>query len=108
MEKLIGLLILTLSLLATGNATLIYKRSFYLESPGRVNLEAIVDNVDQLDKERLISLSRRLASISDSDFQILLIMSEQFRKTILNLMICLISGLLFILYLQLKPYLKSG
>ena len=107
MDRFIALLIVTFSLLAMGNAALIYKRSFYLEAPVRVNLEVVLEQVDQMENSRLVSLSKRLAAISDSDFQILLIMNEQFRKAIAYLMASLIIGLIFMVYLMLKLYLNS-
>ena len=107
MDRFIALLIVTFSLLAMGNAALIYKRSFYLEAPVRVNLEVVLEQVDQMENSRLVSLSKRLAAISDSDFQILLIMNEQFRKAIAYLMASLIIGLIFMVYLMLKLYLKQ-
>lgn len=107
MDNFIGLLILTLSMLSIGNAAITYKKSTYFETTTRVDLQEIVSNVEDLEKPRLVELSRRLASISDSDYQVLNILSDQFRQAIVFLIGCLLLGLFFILYLILKPYFKS-
>ena len=44
-EKAIVLVLLAVSLLALGSAAIVYKRSYYLESEDRVNLERLIDNI---------------------------------------------------------------
>ncbi len=105
MEKAIVLVILAASLLALGNAAIVYKRSYYLESKDRVNLERLVDNIDQLKRDRLLGLSKRLVTISKSDFGILLLLNREFRRAILWLGLSLLSLLLYVLFLQARAYL---
>lgn len=107
MEKIIGIIILTLSILAIGNAAITYKKSTYFETDSRVDLQEIVSNVEDLEKPRLVELTRRLAAISDSDYQVLNILSDQFRQAIIFLIVCLLLGLFFILYQIFKPYFKN-
>ncbi len=61
-EKSIVLILLTVSLLSLGNAAIVYRRSYYLESEDRVNLERLIDNIEQLDRDRLLDLSKRLVT----------------------------------------------
>ena len=107
MDKFIAILILTLSILAIGNAAVTYKKSTYFDMTSRVDLQEIVSNVEELENARLVELSRRLAAISDSDYQVLNILSDQFRQAIIFLIACLLLGLVFILYLMIKPVLKG-
>jgi hypothetical protein len=107
MEKTIVLIILTASLLAIGNATIVYKRSYYLESKDRVNLERLVDNIEQLNRDRLLGLSKHLATISTSDFGILLLLNREFRRAVLWLGLSLLSLTLYIFFLQAKTYLRE-
>lgn len=107
MEKTIVLIILTASLLAIGNAALVYKRSYYLEAKDRVNLERLIDNIEQLNRDRLLGLSKRLVTISKSDFGILLLLNWEFRRAILWLGLSLLSLLLYVLFLQAKAYLSD-
>ena len=93
-EKAIVLVLLAASLLALGNAAIVYKRSFYLESEDRVILERLIDNIEQLDRNRLLGLSKRLVTISKSDFGILLLLNREFRRAILWLGLSLFSLLL--------------
>ena len=104
-EKTIVLVLLAVSLLALGNAAIVYKRSFYLESEDRVNLERLIDNIEQLDRDRLLSLSKHLATISKSDFGILLLLNREFRRAILWLGLSLVSLQLYVLFLQARAYL---
>ena len=98
MDKILPLLIILLSLFAMGNAALIYQRSYYLESGDRVDLQRLTERVDQLDQQKLLDLTRRLVTISRSDFGILKIMNDEFRQALLYLMICLVAGLGWMLY----------
>ncbi|MDH3760176.1 MAG: hypothetical protein OEU50_04285 [Gammaproteobacteria bacterium] len=106
-EKAIVLVLLAVSLLALGNATIVYKRSYYLESEDRVNLDRLIDNIEQLDRERLLGLSKRLATISKSDFGILLLLNREFRRVVLWLGLSLVSLLLYVLFLQARAYLRD-
>ena len=106
-EKTILLLLLAVSLLALGNASIVYKRSYYLESEDRVNLERIIDNIEQLDRDRLLSLSKRLVTISKSDFGILLLLNREFRRVVLWLGLSLVSLLFYVLFLQVRAYLRD-
>jgi hypothetical protein len=107
MQKIIALLIVMLSLFAIGNASMIYKRSYYLESTDRVDLQRLTDRVEQLDHARLLELTRRLVTISRSDAGILFIMNEQFRQALLYLIFCLLAGLGMIVYHLLRDLLAS-
>ena len=102
MEKIVGLVIVALSLLAIANAALLYKRSLYFESTTRVNLRAVVANAEQLEKTRLVELAQRLVLISESDHGILEILSDRFRRAIAYLVACLLTALAFLAYLLLK------
>ena len=106
-EKAIVLVLLAVSLLALGNAAIVYKRSYYLESEDRVNLERLIDNIEQLDRDRLLSLSKRLVTISKSDFGILLLLNREFRRVVLGLGLSLVSLLLYVLFLQARAYLRD-
>ncbi len=107
MEKAIVLILLAASLLALGNAAIVYKRSYYLESKDRVNLERLIDNIEQLDHDRLLGLSKRLVTISKSDFGILLLLNREFRRAVLWLGLSLFSLLLYILFLHARAYLRD-
>ena len=106
-EKAIVLVLLAVSLLTLGNAAIVYKRSYYLESEDRVNLERLIDNIEQLDRDRLLSLSKRLVTISNSDFGILLLLNREFRGVILWLGLSLVSLLLYVFFLQARVYLRE-
>ncbi len=106
-EKVIVPVLLAVSLLALGNAAIVYKRSYYLESEDRVNLERLIDNIEQLDRDRLLSLSKRLVTISKSDFGILLLLNREFRHTVLWLGLSLVSLLFYVLFLQARAYLRD-
>ena len=106
-EKAIVLVLLAVSLLALGNAAIVYKRSYYLESEDRVNLERLIDSIEQLDRDRLLSLSQRLVTISKSDFGILLLLNREFRRVVLWLGLSLVSLLLYVLFLQARAYLRD-
>jgi len=106
-EKSIVLVLLAVSLLALGNAAIVYKRSYYLESEDRVNLERLIDNIEQLDRDRLLSLSKRLVTISKSDFGILLLLNREFRSVVLWIGLSLVSLLLYVLFLQARTYLRD-
>jgi len=106
-EKAIVLVLLAVSLLALGNAAIIYKRSYYLESEDRVNLERFIENIEQLDRDRLLSLSKRLVTISKSDFGILRLLNWEFRRVVLWLGLSLVSLLLYVLFLQARAYLRD-
>ena len=103
-DKGIVLVLLAASLLALGNAAIVYKRSYYLESEDRINLERLIDNIEQLDRNRLLSLSKRLVTISNSDFGILLLLNREFRRAILWLGLSLVSLLLYVLFLNARLY----
>ena len=107
MEKAIVLLILAASLLALGNAAIVYQRSYYLESKDRVNLERLIDNIEQLSHDRLLGLSKRLVTISKSDFGILLLLNREFRRAVLWLGLSLSSLLVYILFQQARAYLRD-
>lgn len=107
MEKAIVLVILAASLLALGNAAIVYKRSYYLEPKDRVNLERLIDNIEQLNRDRLLGLSKRLVIISKSDFGILLLLNREFRRAVLWLGLSLLSLLLYVLFLQARAYLRD-
>ena len=107
MEKAIVLVILAASLLALGNAAIVYKRSYYLESKDRINLERLIDNIEQLNRDRLLGLSKRLVTISKSDFGILLLLNREFRRALLWLGLSLLSLLLYVLFLQARAYLRE-
>ena len=106
-KKAIVLVLLAASLLALGNAALVHKRSYYLESEDRVNLQRLTDNIDQLERERLLTLSKRLVTISNSDFGILLLLNREFRRAVLWLGLCLVSLSIFVLFLQIREYLRD-
>ena len=106
-EKAIVLVLLAASLLALGNAAIVYKRSYYLESEDRVNLVRLIDNIEQLDHDRLLGLSKRLVTISNSDFGILLLLNREFRRAVLWLCLSLISLLLYVFFLQVRAYLRD-
>lgn len=106
-EKTIVWVLLVASFLALGNAAIVYKRSYYLESEDRVNLERLIDNIEQLDRDRLLGLSKRLATMSKSDFGILLLLNREFRRAVLWLGLSLCSLLLYLLLLQLRAYLHD-
>ena len=106
-EKAIVLVIVASSLLALGNAAIVYKRSYYLESKDRVNLERLIDNIEQLNRDRLLGLSKHLVTISKSDFGILLLLNREFRGAVLWLGISLLSLLLYVLFLQARAYLRD-
>lgn len=106
-DKAIVLVLLATSLLALGNATIVYKRSYYLESEDRVNLERLIDNIEQLDRYRLLSLSKRLVTISKSDFDILLLLNREFRRAILWLGLSLVSLLLYVLFVKARAHLRE-
>lgn len=108
MEKAIVLVILAASLLALGNAAIVYKRSYYLESKDRVNLERLIDNIEQLNRDRLLGLSKRLVTISKSDFGILLLLNREFRRAVLWLGLSLLSLLLYVLFLQARAYMRDS
>ena len=105
-EKAIALLLLAASLLALGNASLVYERSYYLESKDRVNLERLIDNIEQLDRDRLLVLSERLVTISKSDFGILLLLNREFRRALLWLGLCVVALLLYLVFLQTRAFLR--
>ncbi len=104
MEKAIVVVLLAVSLLALTNAATVYRRSYYLESTDRVNLERLIDNIEQLDRERLLGLSQRLVTISKSDFGILLLLNREFRRAVLWLGLSLVSFLLYVLYLEIRRF----
>ena len=106
-EKAIVLVLLAVSLVALGNAALVYKRSYYLESKDRVNLERLIDNIEQLNRERLLDLSKRLVTISNSDFGILRLLNREFRRAVLWLGISLSSLLFYVTFLQARAYLRD-
>jgi len=106
-EKAIVVVLLTVSLLALGNAVIVYKLSYYLESEDRVNLDRLIDNVEQLNRDRLLSLNRRLVTISKSDFGILLLLNQEFRRAVMWLGLSLAFLLLYLLYLQAKAYMQN-
>ena len=106
-EKAIVPVLLAVSLLALANATLVYKRSYYLESENRVDLDRLTDNIEQLDRDRMLRLSKRLVVISKSDSGILFLLNREFRRAVLGLGLSLVSLLLYVLFLQLRAYLRN-
>ncbi len=106
MQKIVPLLIITLSLFALANAALVYQRSYYLESGDRVDLQRLTDRVEQLERKKLVDLSRRLVTISQSDFGILKIMNNEFRRALLYVMICLGASVGWMLYQILRTVLR--
>lgn len=107
LEKILILFVLFISVIAIGNAVILHKRSYYLESTDRVDLIRLTDNMQQLDKQKLMALSKRLVTISQSDSEILLILNSKFRQAIVFLVISLILVLLLTGYLFFKPKLIS-
>jgi hypothetical protein len=107
LEKAIVPLLLAISLLALANAAIVYKRSYYLESENRVDLERLTDNIEQLDRDRMLRLSKRLVVISKSDSGILLLLNREFRRAVLGLGLSLVSLLLYVLFLQVRTYFRN-
>ena len=107
-EKSIVLVLLAASLLALGNAAVVYKRSYYLESEDRVNLARLTDNIDQLDRDTLLGLSKRLVTISNSDFGILRLLNREFRRAVLWLGLSLLSLLFYGFFLLARAYLRDS
>ena len=106
-EKTIVPVLLAVSLLALANAAIVSKRSYYLESDNRVDLERLIDNIEQLDRDRLLGLSKRLVVISRSDSGILLLLNREFRRALLGLGVSLVALLLYVLFLQVRTYLHN-
>ena len=106
-EKAIVPLLLAVSLLVLANAAIVSKRSYYLESNNRVDLERLTDNIEQLDRDRMLDLSKRLVVISKSDSGILLLLNREFRRAVLGLGLSLVSLLLYVLYMQVRAYLRN-
>jgi len=107
MARIIAVTILMLSLFALGNAALIYKRSYYLESTDRVDLRRLTERVEQLDREQLLDLSHRLVTISRADAGILFIMNAQFRQALLYVMVCLGAALGLVVYVFARELIAS-
>jgi hypothetical protein len=107
LEKAIVPLLLAISLLALANAAIVSKRSYYLESDNRVDLERLTDNIEQLDRDRMLRLSKRLVVISKSDSGILLLLNREFRRAVLGLSLSLVSLLLYVLFLQVRTYFRN-
>jgi hypothetical protein len=107
MEKAIVLVLLAASLLALANAAIVYKRSYYLESTDRVNLERLIDNIEQLERDRLLGLSKRLVTISNSDSGILLLLNREFRRAIVWLGISHLALILYVIFLQARTFLHQ-
>ncbi len=103
MDKWISLLLVLVSLMALLHASLIYQRSYYLESKDRIDLERLIDNIDELEASKLRDLSRRLVTISRSDFGILLILNKEFRNSLLFLGVSLLACMLMLGWILLKP-----
>lgn len=106
-EKAIMAILLAVSLLALANASLVYKRSYYLESENRVDLRRLTDNIEQLDRDRLLGLSKRLVVISRSDSGILFLLNREFRRAIMGLGLSLVSLLLYLIFLQARTYIRN-
>ncbi len=106
-EKVIVLMLLVVSLLALGNSALTYQRSFYLESEHRVDLTRLTDNIEQLDRERLLRLSKQLVTISKSDYGVLRLLNREFRRAILWLGICLSALLLYLVFVQARSFMRQ-
>ncbi len=107
MYKYFGLAILMLSLLAIGHAAMVYKRSTYFETTSRVNLNEVIANIEQMEQQRLVELTRRVAKMSNSDYQVLNILSEEFRAAIVYLVICLLSALALIVLQLFKLWRRQ-
>ncbi len=107
-EKVVLAILLAVSLLALGNAYKVYQRSFYLESSDRVNLSKITENIEQLERDRLLRLSKQLVTISKSDYGIMRLLNREFRRAILGLAISLLSLLVFLLFAQTRNWLHGA
>lgn len=108
MYRLISFFIVVASLLALANAGIVYQRSYYLESADRVDLQRLTDRIEQLQQDELVTLARRLATISRSDADILLLMNQQFRQALLFVMLCLGAGCILLLYSLLRAWRQQG
>lgn len=97
-ETIILLILLTITVLSIGNAVFVYKRSYYLESTDRVDLQRLVDNIEQLERQKLVTLSQRLATISQSDFGILLLLNQEFRRALILLIVSMLLNLAYLFY----------
>ena len=84
-----------------------YKRSYYFERDDRVNVAGLVENIEQLDRERLIRLSKQLATISRSDYGVLRLLNREFRRSILLLGLSLGFLIAYVVYLQFRHYLPG-
>ena len=103
-EKTIVFVLVAVSLLALFNAFNTYKRSSYFERDDRVNVAELVENIEQLERERLIRLSKQLAIISRADYGVLRLLNREFRKAILLLGLSLGSVIGYLVYLQFRRY----
>ena len=97
-EKTVVSILVALSLLAMFNAFNTYKRSYYFERDDRVNVAGLVENIEQLERDRLVRLSKQLAPISRSDYGVLRLLNREFRRAILWLGLSIASLILYVLY----------
>jgi len=102
MLRFFALFIMMCSLLAIANAATIYKRSTYFETKDRVNLQRIIDNIDTLEQNRLLVLSRQLVRMSDADHATLNLISHEFRRAIIYLIVCLLMAMLYTITLLIR------
>lgn len=107
MGKFLSLLLVLVSVLVLLHAATIYKRSYFLESTDRVDLQRLIDNIGDLERPALVDLSRRLVTISRSDHGILLILNQEFRGAILYLSLCLIVSLSALSWLIIRAQLPG-
>ena len=104
MKPLLALVIGMLSLLSLANAWITYKKSTYLEPTVRINTLEIVGNIENMERQRLEQISRRLASISESDFESLNYLTGQFRIALALLVTALLSCLGLLGWFLLDDY----
>jgi len=102
MKALLALVIATISLVSLANAWIAYKKSTYLEPTVRINTLEIVRNIETIERQRLEQISRRLAAISESDFESLNYLTAQFRMALALLAGALLSCLACIVWLLLE------
>ena len=104
MKPILALVIGMLSLLSLANAWITYKKSTYLEPTVRINTLEIVGNIENMERQRLEQISRRLASISESDFESLNYLTGQFRIALALLVTALLSCLGLLGWFLLDDY----
>jgi len=98
MARILGFIVLMLAMITMLNAAITYKKSTYLETSNRINLQQISTNTQYMDKTRLIELVDRLVTISNSDFGVLNILTREFQRAIIYLMISMGLAMIYILW----------